>query len=148
MKARSKSGTRPICGEFVDLEAMRTVASGVAAGVASTCASERSALEAAIAIVRFFSIQKSPIQQPDCRAARWNARSPGAVIITQTPRSAPRKRAAISRCCVCGINSNSSVQRHREFDESKSSFSYTSLGVSKPIAANAAVMMGGDSEEP
>jgi hypothetical protein len=39
------------------------VVSGVAAGAAVTCESAKSALE--IAIVQFFSIQESPIQQTD-----------------------------------------------------------------------------------
>jgi hypothetical protein len=63
----------------------------VAAGVASACESDRSALKAAIAIVRFFSIQKSPIRQTDNRLVQLNARNSGAAI---APQTSPRLRGS------------------------------------------------------
>ena len=93
MNARSKSpGAWPICRGSVGLAATRTVVSGVAAATASTCESERSALMIAIAIVRFFSISKSPISQPEYRLVQPNARSPGAAIAKQARPSAQGSR--------------------------------------------------------
>jgi hypothetical protein len=102
----------------------------VAARAASTCESDRSALEIAIAIVRFFSIQKSPIQQPDYRMVQLSARGSGAAIAKQTPPFALGKRAAFSRGRGCEVNPHSGARRHPEVDESKSGFLYAPLSIS------------------
>jgi hypothetical protein len=119
-----------MCGGFVGLAATRTVASGVAAGTASTCESARSALKIAIAIVRFFSIRKSPIRQPDYRMVKPSARGSGAAIAKWTPPFALGKRAAFSRGFGCEVNPHSGAQHDRGLDESKFSFPYTPLSIS------------------
>jgi hypothetical protein len=88
----------------VVLGATRVVVSGVAAGAEPTCESASNALEIAIAIVRFFSIRKSPIPQTDYRMLRLIVRSPGAAIAKQTPPSAPGKWAVFSRSRGCEVN--------------------------------------------
>jgi len=119
-----------MCRGFLGFAATRMVASGVAARAASTCESARSALKIAIAIVRFFSIRKSPIRQPDYRMVQLSARGSVAAIAKQTPPFALGKRVVFSRGCGCEVNPHSGAQRHRELDEAKLSFLYAPLSIS------------------
>jgi hypothetical protein len=120
----------------------------VAARAASTCESDRSALEIAITIVRFFSIRKSPIQQPDYRMVQLRARGSGAAIAKQTPPFALGKRAAFSRAAGAKSTPLRVLDATPKSMNRSPAFSTLLSASREPIAANAAVMMEGISEEP